>query len=918
MAESVLSPTLLKQDSRWLLRTLFWKEFRELGYYAACIVLFGLGFLLITISIDFEKTFGLKVGPGQASIANVLPLLVMLAGAAAAFSIEHENRSFNLLRSLPISPGNFLITKTMTILVLAVVSCVICWPFAYYLILKEGPDKANFVNGLFASSISMIEALLWSIFFSMRERQVVRAMIKACVGLILVSNGFAVLSWMDMGSYDMDGVYFWLKVVGRIGVAIYLVVAIGRQLTNWCCDPDLANESTSARVRSIEAVRTSTWSPYYRLIWMQIRSTWIPLVAVATFSLWVAYTGCFHPHQFVKADGLAQLYWSLSLSLVGSLSLAGLTQSNRMMVAIGFRPVQIWLTHTALPLVFCISTALLFRYWYGVGNYSTGYFLTIAFTAFFAGQLAGFIWGAPIMAMFLAIAVGFVSYGCYVISAAAFPSMIPTFILLTMLPILLIALFCKTKVVEGRLSRKFWMALPIGFLIFASPMPLMRIYEVPETKLEAIKARFPKAQKYPEELLAELRTIADQLRDLYDPKTQDSQLQELSLTAGANRKTEDLVKIRSHELATWAISSNGSMEMLLNNDQDNPRDLYRAIIIRNAVNGLINDAVYAKHRNRNPDDMEIDFAVVNRAIAEFDRWGYAAPGPTVLHWWMTRQQVTRQDLRNLVQKLEALDPFDRYRIYENARLRFSNAALDLDPRVYPDQMYFYPRDRFWYTFFLRAAPWEVARYKRAQRLGIEQALDQIDILEKNVGKPLIQDGVAVASRPDRNRYRSLFSNYDVNFYHYRSDSHPHYVYWNDVAKLIVALQLWRSEHDGELPAHLSDLENGYLQKIPVEPMEGQPFHLSTSGLTEAQYGSCNFIDFAEDLRQDRDLNQFKVPTSVAGIPFIWVNRYRDPNYKSHRKGMDYIEINSVGEFATKKGTAYVDTYLLLDIEKEWK
>src|SRR5215470_6788041 len=135
-------------------------------------------------------------------------------------------------------------------------------------------------------------------------------------------------------------------------------------------------------------------------------------------------------------------------------------------------------------------------------------------------------------------------------------------------------------------------------------------------------------------------------------------------------------------------------------------------------------------------------------------------------------------------------------------------------------------------------PWERSRASRLLNVVTAENLRKLDYLVSVIadGRPVIR--LRRFAPPPTIRYDDLLKTTYLltGFYAAPSEAeHLGRTYATDVnfhpaTRLVMALEAWKSDHDGRLPKHPSELVGPYLEKLPLDPYTSRDFVYMRSGI----------------------------------------------------------------------------------------
>lgn len=205
-------------------------------------------------------------------------------------------------------------------------------------------------------------------------------------------------------------------------------------------------------------------------------------------------------------------------------------------------------------------------------------------------------------------------------------------------------------------------------------------------------------------------------------------------------------------------------------------------------------------------------------------------------------------------------------------------------------------------FWLRSLPWERERTRRVLNQLTAAGLGVVNEVASAMaqGKNPRLERFSTTNYWDCLRYRNaqFRSTFLDNYYSWATVGDFGFVVgkyaraqteWRTTC-ILLALQAWRLDHDGQLPKSLDMLKGKYLEEIPLDPCSGEPFHYCPEGwpTTPSPWQTDSWIT--------------RGPIK-AGAPFLWsigskiqlespsivgpnvhrLRRYRIPEWRSRRE-----------------------------------
>lgn len=279
---------------------LIWKDFREVMplFLAGCLAFF---IIIAATCFSWWGTEGFKaLGP----IANLISPLNMFANVCGLvlgvllFAPEKENRTTQLLSSLPINPRSIAMTKLgfgTVCLMFFVAVCYLSVAAVGMLFGKAStgwPPIAEITGNLFIPFV----CFLWGVFWSLTLRSTVYALFAAAVSVLIAESISNVFLPEPLGLPSTSSTNALIIWVLRIPIIAALIILVNQALPNW-----LQDERASLRVpwsRNRPAIRAFSNDRRPRgvmtsLVWQSFRQNRTLLIASAIGCIAIAIIGIF-------------------------------------------------------------------------------------------------------------------------------------------------------------------------------------------------------------------------------------------------------------------------------------------------------------------------------------------------------------------------------------------------------------------------------------------------------------------------------------------------------------------------------------------------------------------------------------------------------------------------------------------------
>ena len=849
-------------------RMLLWKEFRQLGRYAVAITLPALAFILLMplmpmLGCDWShpKYFF--------QVARVIPLLVILATASSTFSIEHENQSFQFLRSLPLSSGQIAATKILVAGVYGLLAALIFWPIANC-IRQSSPPPSLFYE-LLPVSMAAGSVFLWAIYASLSCRTVLNAITKSMIGFMFFFFAPENISLFDLNVHH-DFFYWLFETVIKLASALFLIVMIAVKSQTWCKDHETWQPWSFAltdRVLEIKTCASITWtSPFWRLVWLQ-RRTGLPIFAttvpICVVLMWVLF------EYGTPIEITLPLILFVCAGVLGSVVFNGIQSAKTMLIQQNYRPSLIWFSQIAAPLCCCLIVGLAadsqdkesprflhFTVW-SVMGFSIGqlfsmicrtYVVTIAFTLLTLGTL-----------LLVNILPFSGAHNQYWLSWTL------------MICLLLVATFSHRRIwlYERPMSRTLNTTLACLAMLALLQIPLYRTYDVPWVSKGELRAKLPIDTDVNQKDLINLRTLARKLPWLDDvnPAT------EIECDLG-----EKILAYEGGELlVTHANPSHQDFDLYASTT----RFLMGLMIKPCHGSSDRSHALKIKIFESWPGSLRFGFVPFDAAIS-----------------LAQDQRTSASDIQRLILALEEEGRFDSYR-YLMQSVHHSRTENAEEFNVTYDDNY---RANFETILF-----WEQIRKRRVLNYFLMTAIDAIDELDKSHHNSETQsDWLKRKQAFLSKRYKSLIGEYpEIDFLNGLEHNFFLFLTQQRAIRIGLAIVAWQKENHGKHPESLDQLVGKYLKRVPNSPINGTPFYYSPTGLQNEKIHPEGPTRNLHNLGEGTD-----GLSGVANQPFLWLNGWLSWDSSSVN---NLSAITSVNELTSKdrendKNLMYIQFYLV--------
>ncbi|MDR2704504.1 MAG: hypothetical protein LBC02_01880 [Planctomycetaceae bacterium] len=502
--------------------TLFKKEFHQQYSLALAMLLFCFLLQLITsIMAMYPEFFGHTTDPSFLGIGLFFALLTtaLYAGAAAAisFSVEHEEKTFGFLRSLPVSPLTILLGKTAwvvtgTIFVLIGSLVPIFLGNATNILTEEIGYLGN-TNIWLGIGVCIIEAFVWGFFWSPLCRHQIYAVLITYFCTSLTSFLAIQFSEQDISLLRNYSDASFL----RLGIAAVVGIVAVFPMLRWFKNATRRDSMTGYfQYKNIFSPSLDlSVSPFFTLLCQSIWQSLILLIC----GLVVASISCiflifiysfFSRSDFILFSNILQ-FCIIAFVTIFSGCVFGVDQRNqsfRFLSRCGISPGKIWWSRV-LPFLCIYMLIIIFKLIYSISitnvwdinNDEPNRILVFAIFFFLIPFSAGTFVSIYCRSMLVSVAL------TGVISILLFSWMNIGMVLYrfnplwTTLPLMVMLLVAsRLRTADWLRERQTWKDLLkplipffITVIIILLAVPLVRIYSIPYVSLEEVEAVLDKA-----------------------------------------------------------------------------------------------------------------------------------------------------------------------------------------------------------------------------------------------------------------------------------------------------------------------------------------------------------------------------------------------------------------------------------------
>ncbi|MEX0727690.1 MAG: ABC transporter permease [Planctomycetaceae bacterium] len=255
---------------------LMWKEYRSQRGLWIGVAALAVFVQAVMLAVSRDRVF---IVNDVYFIALILPVLYALASTAVLFAAEKEEGTFELLRSLPVTPQRLFAAKLCFCLCTSLAMLLVLHAIAWVIVRGNSPS----IHPRHVELIPMV--LVTGVFFSLMMNRVLNVLVAtAVVVLVLNLNNMPTLKWGSMIAFVLADV--WL-------------------VRRWFLDGSLVQERighlldrlrlpTRSRDRTVVLAKTETssptWRAWKRMSWLEYRHArmtlfvWFPLALFLVFS----------------------------------------------------------------------------------------------------------------------------------------------------------------------------------------------------------------------------------------------------------------------------------------------------------------------------------------------------------------------------------------------------------------------------------------------------------------------------------------------------------------------------------------------------------------------------------------------------------------------------------------------------------
>ena len=254
-------------------RALFWKEYRQqitllIALFVICILVQMVCFSLSLFSNEYQ--WWRDFVPPYTTIAMLFTALYAAGAAAILFTIEHEDRTFQFLRALPIDGKTVLVGKVSWLFVsTCALGIVLLLESAIWCYVTESSDSAASVFGMMG--VAVVEALCWGLFWTTRCRSQLYSVLLTFVSVSVACH--AMTSFINSSELQND----FIMIYASASSYRLLLAGVVGAVALWDAKKWLQKrirEPGNAKINIFE----SYYNDYYQLATPPMRSEFLALV----------------------------------------------------------------------------------------------------------------------------------------------------------------------------------------------------------------------------------------------------------------------------------------------------------------------------------------------------------------------------------------------------------------------------------------------------------------------------------------------------------------------------------------------------------------------------------------------------------------------------------------------------------------
>ncbi len=394
----------------WLhVRRIAWKEMRRLGVFWVLLVALWAVWMAVYAWVNWDEGRSIATVYDWAFLMLWTTVIYCCVWGALSFSLEHEDRSFGFLQSLPVRAKNVFYGKLTfgVISLLAMIACYVLILFAYSITFREVWGHVDNISQGFlwlGTAVACLSAwmLTVGIFWSMRVKHPWLAITLAIISSLAIPYLIVVL--VESGLLGQ-----WIKSTESplplaclvIGTTVAFFGLARQRATQWLGRDFQVGNMPRQSTSSIGP----TGDPLSRLFWMQFRqSRWqLVLLLIIPVAVFAANAGVRPWELIILAGGLL-----VGLVGLGAFRSEHRQQRFRLLAQFGVPAGKFWLSSILLPATMSILISISVAWAFGPVGEILPFFL--AYLAVFSiSQFCSIAWPSTVIATGASIAASVIA-----------------------------------------------------------------------------------------------------------------------------------------------------------------------------------------------------------------------------------------------------------------------------------------------------------------------------------------------------------------------------------------------------------------------------------------------------------------------------------------------------------------------------
>ena len=763
-------------SNRQIVSRLLWKEFRQVRWFALLLVLLGLmahGYYFFLASESPAFRYPL------AHIATLVPILFAIGCGATIFSNEHENRTFLFQRMLPASRRQILGTKIAVAAGGTLVLFLSFWSvnFFYYQLLDVYIDAQD---GVALSSLIVLETLLWSLFFSLVEKRPLHAIAWAVLASLATVGGSKVIGAV-FGSTSA----YEVALVFRVGLILGLATVTWGLARRWYSGEErfmsVPNPTgTVARYIGFFDCDATVWRS---LLWLQVRVCfpWMFTILVVAIVLPIylfyfhwGYIGFLHGKPGLVMIGIP------SAAMLGVSAFQGIQQKRHLILQLGISHRQLWVSQLILPILLVLAIGVWTCGFQGTDVYWSWILLAFAFsTGLYCSMKSHSLLLNTSLALAFAILLSIWAIELEPMSdllAERFflgPYTFSSLVILLALGLLYSAFSAFKHWLKAEHLNRPKLSFPWSMRLRLAAL-LVALVAVSVGPFLVIASQIP--------------FVSDQeISELFLEGTQSKELRQRNSTRGRRGRSKSLTS------RSPAAVSQPQHTVRFNNLEQAFRDGNSQVVF-----GVLHEMI---------DRGVLNEFNVHLALQDLER--------AVIHW----AEMPTTNVTSILKLIELLDQQELdQQFYESVRRERSNKTQS------------HYGTAGWEPFLFLDIGWLQFRVERIKNYETKQLILWVQYLQQELQdqRPLISiDESKIRTDPTSDSV--VWNEVQEKIYSYVT-AFSRMARRRNALMIVLAIQAWKKEHGGQLPATLAQLKGRYLKVVPKDPVLAAPFQYHPEGL----------------------------------------------------------------------------------------